>query len=294
MSNRDFYQILGVEKKSSTEDIKKAYRKLAHKYHPDKESGNESKFKEITEAYSVLSDEKKRAEYDAYGKTFAGNNSGGQNYGGFDFSQFQGGTGSGWQFDLNDIFSEFFGGGARIRRGRDISIDIELTFKESIFGTTKKVMVNKPLHHSDGKTTREPEEIVLNIPSGVNNGEMMRLSGRGEAIPDGSPGDLYVKIHVQTSNKFRKEGFNIISKLDLKITDALLGANYSVETLEGVIDVKIPKGISHGELLRIKGKGVPVDNIRRGDLLLRIEINIPPRLSRRAKKLVEQLQQEGL
>src|SRR3989339_777572 len=153
-SKKDYYQLLGVAKNASEDEIKKAFRKLAHKYHPDKKGGDEKKFKEVSEAYTVLSDKKKRAEYDTYGKTFAGGGpqrgpQGG--FGGFDFSNFANGQGfqgfsgqDGVEFDLGDIFGEFFGGGTESRRrGRDISIDLELPFKEAIFGTERRVLIAK-------------------------------------------------------------------------------------------------------------------------------------------------------
>src|SRR3989338_9406455 len=147
---KDYYQVLGVQKTASEADIKSAFRKLAQKYHPDKKGGDEAKFKELSEAYSVLSDKKRRSEYDTHGRTFAGGGAGsGQaGFGGFDFSGFQqagGFSGQGVEFDLGDIFGEFFGGGGRQqgRRGRDISIDIELQFKDAIFGTERRVLVSK-------------------------------------------------------------------------------------------------------------------------------------------------------
>src|SRR3989344_5674460 len=141
---KDYYQILGIDKGATESDIKKAFRKLAQKYHPDKKGGDEAKFKEASEAYAVLSDKKKRAEYDTYGKTFAGNGGGGPGFGGFDFSNFQGfNNGQAFEFDVGDMFGDFFGGGARQPRGRDISIDIELSFRESIFGTERRVLISK-------------------------------------------------------------------------------------------------------------------------------------------------------
>lgn len=153
---KNYYEILGVDKKASKDDIKKAFRKLAHQYHPDKKEGNADKFKEINEAYTVLSDDQKRAQYDMYGQTFAGANGGGgfngfgQDFGGFDFSQFTNGGGfdfssaNGSAFDLGDIFGEFFGGGRRqSKRGRDISIDVELSFEEAVFGVERTFLLNK-------------------------------------------------------------------------------------------------------------------------------------------------------
>ena len=152
--SKDYYEILGIDKKAPKEEVKKAFRTLAHKYHPDKKTGDNAKFKEINEAYSVLSDDKKRAEYDTYGRAFNGASGGqsngfggGQGFGDFDFSQFtQGGQGGGFEFDLGDIFGNVFGGGrsrTQPKRGRDISIDIELSFEESIFGVERIVLLNK-------------------------------------------------------------------------------------------------------------------------------------------------------
>ena len=147
--SKDYYQILGVEKGASKDEIKKAFRKKAAQYHPDKKTGDEDKYKEVTEAYSVLGDEKKKAQYDTYGDASAGAG-GGAGFGGFDFSGFQNG-GQGFEFDLNDLFSNFGfggGGGRRSARGRDVSIDINLKFEDAIFGVTRKVMITKDNHHS--------------------------------------------------------------------------------------------------------------------------------------------------
>lgn len=303
MAGKDYYKILGVDKKADSSAIKKAYRKLAHKYHPDKDSGDENKFKEISEAYAVLGDDKKRAEYDTYGQTFNGFG-GGSGYGGFsgragsasdfDFSGFQSAHGQQFHFDLNDLFSEFFGGQySRVPKGRDISVDIQVTFHESIFGTTKEILIPMPVHR-DGKIIREQQAVELKIPAGINNGEMLRINGKGEVIPNGNPGDLYIKVHVTPSRKFRKEGVHLLADLDVKLSDALLGFEYKFETLEGTIKVIIPKGVNHGELLRLKGKGVPMPNGQRGDLLLRVQIKMPTKLSRKAKKLIEELREQGL
>lgn len=280
---KDYYQVLGVEKGASSDDIKKAFRKLAHKYHPDKKDGDEQKFKEVNEAYTILSDDKKRQEYDTYGQTFQG---GGQgfNASGFDFSGFQQGN---VQFDLNDIFEGFFGGGRRVRRGRDVSIDTELTFEESVFGLERSILVNK-------QTADKPEEIKVKIPAGISDGQMIRLTGKGESIPDGVSGDLYIKVHVRPHETFRKEGYNLVMTLNIKLTDALLGAVYPIKNLDGEIELKIPKGIKFGDVLRVREKGVPVGNNKRGDLLIKIEIGLPKKLSRKQKKLVEGLQEEGI
>jgi molecular chaperone DnaJ len=354
--SKDYYAILGVDKKASKDDIKKAFRKLAHKYHPDKKDGDESKFKEASEAYAVLSDDKKRAEYDAYGRVFSGAGGGQQSgFDGFDFSGF--GGAQGFDINIDDLFggfSDMFGGGRGQRRGRDISIDIELPFKEAIFGSTRKVLLTKdstctkcqgsgaepntntktcPTCNGKGQVVesqRSPfgvfqsvrtchtchgrrvvpekpcsqchgrgiekreEEISITIPAGIDNGQVIRMSGMGEALAGGAAGDLYIKIHVQPHPQFRKEGYNLVTDLPIKVTDALLGAEYKLETLDGVITVKVPSLKTADEILRVKGKGVPMGESRRGDLMIRVKVEFPQKLSRDAKKLLEQLKEEGI
>jgi len=351
---KDYYNILGVEKGANKDEVKKAFRKKASQYHPDKKTGDEEKYKEVTEAYAVLGDEKKKAEYDTYGQSFNGGGGGGNPFGGggFDFSGFQQG---GVEFDMNDIFSQFGfgGGGQRQKRGRDVSIDINLKFEESIFGVTRKVLLTKnnvckTCDGSGGKpgsemktcttcsgqgkiheqrqslmgsftTVREcstcvgkgkipsercgtcagagvartEEEIQIKVPAGIQDGEVIRLTGRGEAIPSGQAGDLYIKIHVERHPTIRREGTTLSSALPVKLTDALLGSTYSIETLDGSIDIKIPAGVSHGEQVRIKNKGVPGD-YGRGDFMVRISVETPKKLSKKARKLIAELQNEGI
>ncbi len=353
---KDYYETLGVEKSASKDEIKKAFRKLAGQFHPDKQTGDEAKFKEISEAYAVLSDEKKRAEYDAYGNSYSGGGGGGQGFGGFNWADFQqaaGGQG-GFEFDLGDMFGDMFGGGrSRQNRGRDISIDIELSFEEAVFGTTRKVLITKnstcdtcsgngakpgtsmvscETCNGQGRVrevrqtfmgqvqtvrecnvcngrgqvpkercgncagagiARKQEEIEVKIPAGIQDGEMIRMTARGEAIPSGTAGDLYIKIHVKKHAQIRREGTTLYSDLRLKLTDALLGTSYKVATLDGGVEIKIPAGIKHGELLRIKNKGVPSQGSR-GDFMVKVHIDLPQKLSRKARKLVEELKDEGI
>lgn len=355
---KDYYDILGIKKDATETEVKKAFRALAQKYHPDKKGGDEAKFKEASEAYAVLGDKKKRAEYDSYGRTFAGGGagSGAHGFGGFDFSQFQQGFGGGGvEFDLGDIFGEVFGGrgGAQRRRGRDISMDLELEFAEAAFGLERTVLIQKTSYcktcegsGADGKETttcdtcngrgavketrrsilgtftserecgtchgigtipkkacktckgacvvNQQEEIKLSIPAGIDNGEMIRLPGKGEAIAHGAAGDLYIKIHVKPHKEFVRSGRDIRMSLNVKLTDALLGATYTVPTLEKDIDLKIPEGITHGEVLRVQKKGIPNDARGRGDLLVTIHIDLPKKLSKSARKLVEELKKEGV
>lgn len=287
---KDYYKILGVEKNASEEEIKKAFRKLAHVHHPDKKGGDEAKFKEASEAYTVLSDKKKRAQYDAYGS--AGPGAGGFQGGfnpsdfGFDFSGF----GNGAQFDmgdLNDILSGIFGG-RRVRRGRDVAVDIELSFQESVFGADRKVLINS--RHVKQK------EVSISVPPGIDNGQMIRLSGMGETIEGGVPGDLYVKVHVRNHPTLRKEGYNLIMDLNVLLSEALLGAEKMIATLDGEVTLKVPAGTKHGTILRIKGKGVPhgPGAKTRGDLYVRVLVDIPEKLSKEARKAVEELKKLGL
>lgn len=353
---KNYYDILGIDKKATQEDVKKAFRKLAQKHHPDK-GGDEATFKAITEAYSTLSDDKKRREYDSYGQTFAG----GAGPGGFDPSQFTGGFNGSVEFDISDLFGEFgdmFGGsrgGRRVRRGRDISIDVEVTFKESILGTKRSMLIQKigkcdtcdgsgakPGTSMDSCTTcsgagkihetrnsplgaftsvrtcpscegagkvpkerckdcaghgilRKEEEVKLDIPVGLDNGEMIRMPGRGEAVKGGVPGDLYVKVHVKPHAQFRKEGANIIMNLPVKFTDALLGTTVSITTIDDKsLEVKVPAMSKTEETLRLRGKGVAYPEGGAGDLLIRISVTLPKKLSGKAKKAIEELRAEGL
>jgi molecular chaperone DnaJ len=359
---KDYYAILGLQRGASKDEVKKAFRKLAAQYHPDKATGDEEKYKAITEAYAVLGDDKKKAEYDAYGHAFQGAGGGqgagfgGFQWGNFDFSQAGFGNGQSFEFDLGDIFESFgFGAGnRRPSRGRDISIDINLSFKESIFGVTRRVLITKngTCTHCQGTgakpetemvtcttcgghgkiresrqsimgnfTTvrecatcrgtgkvpkercghcagagvlRQQEEVEIKVPPGVENGEMVRLTGRGEAVLGGHPGDLYVKLHVESHRTIKREGTTLHSTLPVKLTDALLGNTYEVETLEGTEEVLVPAGISHGDTIRIKGKGVPGERGNRGDFIVKVKIETPKQLSRNARALVEKLREEGV
>jgi molecular chaperone DnaJ len=348
--NKDYYDILGLQKGASKDEVKKAFRKKAAEHHPDKKTGDEEKYKEVTEAYAVLGDEKKKAEYDTYGQSFSGAGGGGGGpFGGGGFQQ------GGMDFDMNDIFSQFGfgGGGQQAKRGRDISIDINLKFEDAVFGVTRKVLLTKTnicdtctgsgakpgtdlsscttcngqgkvreqrqsimgsfttvrecnTCNGSGKIPKErcgtcvgvgvaktEEEIGIKIPAGIQNGEVIRMTGRGEAIPHGQAGDLYIKIHAEPHKTIKREGTTLSTTLPIKLTDALLGSTYSVQTLDGAIDIKIPAGVTHGELVRIKDKGVPSER-GRGDFMVRVSVETPKKLSKKARKLVEELQGEGI
>jgi molecular chaperone DnaJ len=356
---KDYYETLGVKKDASKDDIKKAFYKLAHKYHPDKKEGDEAKFKEVNEAYQVLSDEEKRSKYDQFGSGYE-NMQGGNGFGGFDFSGFQQGGGVEFDFgNLNDIFSDFFAGGmgggrAQSRRGRDISTEIQISFQDSIFGTERKILITKTSECltckgagaqpgtkmetckqcngqgrireakktifgtiqntkicevclGSGEVPKEPcekckgrgvlrreEEISIVIPPGIRDGEMIRMSGMGEAVSRGITGDLYIKINVAPHPIFRRDGNDLVMTLNLKLSDALLGTKYPIETLDGNIEVTIPEGVSVNEILRVKGKGVPVSKGRRGDLLIKLNIKMPTKISKEGRRLIEKLKEEGI
>ena len=360
MATNDYYQLLGVDRNASKDEIKKAFRKLAQKYHPDKEGGDQDMFKKINEAYNVLSDDKKRKEYDQFGRTSSGTGSnagGGGGFGGFeDFAQQFGGQAT-EEFDLGDIFGEFFGGGgrSRTRRGNDIAVDVELEFNEAVFGTTRTITLDKAgqcdkcggsgaepgsgtkkcgtcggngaveevkqsilgsfraTHvcntcHGSGQVpetkcgkcagdgiVKDKQDISVTIPPGVESGQMVRMTGSGEAVPGGQPGDLYVRIHVKPHKTLAKEGQHLYMPLEVKLTEALTGSSRNIETLDGTIELKIPQGVTHGELLRVKGKGVPYEqgSSRRGDLFVKVQLQIPKKLSKKAKEAVETLKQEG-
>lgn len=286
---KDYYKILGIEKNANQDDIKKAFRKLAHEYHPDKTKGNETasqKFKEASEAYSILGDEQKRKQYDTFGAAGAGagfnpgQNPFGGGFGGFDFSQFTGANGQSFEFDLGDIMSEFFGGGRRSRRGMNITYDVQVSFKDSIFGIEKEITINK-------------EKLSVKIPPGIESGQGLRLQGRGEE-GTGGRGDLIVRVWVEKHPTFRKEGYNLIMELPLKLTTALLGGIIELETLDGKLELKIPSGTTHNDILRVKNKGVPDERGRRGDLLIVTAVAMPRKLSKTAQKLIDELKKEGI
>jgi molecular chaperone DnaJ len=368
--SKNYYEILGVAKSASKDEIKKAFYKLAQKHHPDKKGGNEAKFKEANEAYQILSDDEKRARYDQFGSGYENMGQPGAGYqqsgfGGFDFSGFSargGQANGGMDYDfgnLNDIFSDFFAGGmgggrTQARRGRDISTEIQISFKDAVFGISRKILITKtsncPVCHGSGakvgtkmetckkcngqgsireaKRTilgtisstkicevclgtgevpkevcenchgkgvlRQEAEISLDVPAGIKDGEMIRMSGMGEAVSHGTSGDLYIKINVQPHSVFKREGHDLVMNLNIKLSDALLGTEYPIETLDGPIKVKIPEGVSINEILRVKGKGVPNSKTRRGDLLIKLNIKLPNKLSRHERELIEQLKKEGI
>jgi molecular chaperone DnaJ len=286
----DYYKVLGVEKNASQDEIKKAFRKLAQQYHPDKPTGDEKKFKEINEAYSVLSDPKKRQQYDTFGSADAGAGfGGGQGFGGFDFSGFQGSfNGQHVDFDLGDIFSQFFGGGMRrTPKGQNIQVDTTISFKESVFGTTKTISYYK-------KRDSKKHEVTITIPAGIESRQILKVSGKGEPIEGGNPGDLLVIIHVEKHPTLTKNGYHLETELKLKPTELILGAKKKIQGIDREIEIKIPERTMPGEIFRIKGEGVQYNKTTRGDLYAIVSIDIPKKLDKKARKLLEELQDLGV
>ncbi|MFP3868440.1 MAG: DnaJ C-terminal domain-containing protein [Desulfobacteraceae bacterium] len=317
MANQDYYQILGVARDASPEEIKKSYRRLALKYHPDKNKGDkhaEEMFKKISEAYAVLSNPEKRKEYDSYDpNTFKAKFSQEDIFRGFDFTDiFR-------DFGISeDIFGRLFGGRGRGRaygqftkrgkgrvfdfgdlgglesqtkpapRGQDLQVELPLTLHEIAFGTEKLVQFNR-----DGRL----EKVSVRVPAGTSPGKRLRLAGKGGASPiGGPPGDLYIKIKEIEHPVFKREGNDLYIDKHIKFTDAVIGTKVTVPTLDGkTMSLKIPAGTQSHTKMRLKGYGLPQANGKsRGDEYVRIIIDIPEQLNKKQKTLIEELAKEGL
>lgn len=362
---KDYYNILGIEKSASADEIKKAFRKLAHKYHPDKPAGDEAKFKEVNEAYQVLGDEQKRKQYDQFGATFdqQGGFGGGANWDDFmRAARGQGGFQGNANFggvDLGDIFGEMFGFSARGGRGRgrqrgnDVQVDVEIDFRGAVFGTEKEIRLTKknPCDvcsgsgaepgaevktcdkcNGQGQVRRVQQTILgamqtvgpcpscggagkkasvnckhcggdgivrneshykIKIPAGIDNGEAIRLSGKGEAAgPQGAPGDLYVRVHVKPEKGFSRDGYDLYSEARISYPQAVLGDKIEIDTLEGKKKLVIPSGTQSHQQFRLKGLGVTrLHGSGRGDQYVTVIVDVPKKVGRKAKKLLETLKE---
>lgn len=343
--SKDYYKVLGVEKSASEAEIKAAFRKLAHQHHPDK-GGDQEKFKEANAAYQVLGDPAKRKQYDQFGSAAFEGGAGGFPGGGFNFN------GANVDFgDLGDLFGDLFGGGGRGRpaHGHDLQMEISLTFRESIFGVEKEIVVNKvsdcercggtggepgailktcndcsgqgfktvaqrtiigavqtrvscPTCHGNGEV---PEKVCIacrgtgveegrrtlrvEIPAGVENGSRIRVRGQGESIGSrGEPGDLYLFVRVAPDHRFVRDGVNLYTEKKIGFTQAALGDEVDVETVDGPVKLKIPAGTQGGDKLRLRGKGVQTGR-GRGDQIVLVRVITPKKLDKKQKQLLEEL-----
>jgi curved DNA-binding protein len=325
MAKRDYYEVLGVKKTAPEEEIKKAYRKLAMKHHPDRNPGNkqaEERFKEINEAYAVLSDKAKRQQYDQFGPSgFSQRFSQEDIFRGFDIGDLFKDLG----FSTNDVFGRIFGGGGRgakvrygnlddlfgqrggpaydygdmfsgrasqtdgpmAEKGGDIHSELNLTFLEAALGGEKKVKFSK---------RGRMEEITVKIPPGIESGKKLRLAGKGMDGAGGRPpGDLYLKVNIAEHPLFKREGSDITVDKEIKISEALLGTTIEVPTLDGSKLIKVPPGTQSQSRIRLKGFGLPrLQGGGKGDEYVRILIKYPKSLSEKQKKLAEELKKEGL
>lgn len=291
MAKKDYYEILGVTKTASEADLKSAYRKLAREYHPDmnKEAGAETKFKEVSEAYQVLSDPQKRKTYDQFGSAAfePGNAYGGagqQGYnpfgGGFSYSwSSSGNPGAGGYADPFDLFEQIFGGGfgdifgQGFRRRQTFQMD--LTFDEAIHGVTKEIEIERVEGQRGEKRVRE--RMKVKVPAGVDNGTRMRF------------GDVDIVFRVRRHPEFQREGSDIFTDVKLSIPQIVLGDVIDVKTIEGKVKLKVPEGTEPGSLIRIKGKGIISLHGKPGDHYVRVSVNVPKHLSVEERKLYEQL-----
>jgi molecular chaperone DnaJ len=278
---KDFYKVLGVDKKASADEIKKKYRSLARDLHPDKNQGDaarEEKFKAVSEAYDILSDSKKRAEYDEARSMFERGGfrapTGGGNFQGGDFSDLFGGG------NPQDIFANLFGGGGRRgpRKGSDLQTEATITFKESVFGTTLDLKLN-----IDGTGS---QTISARVPAGVNDGAKIRVKGKG-APGEAGPGDLFIELNVKPHAIFSRKGENLTLTLPVTFAEAALGADLKVPTLSGDdVTVRLAAGTPTGRVLRIKGRGIKKGAVT-GDLLITIEVQVPRALEGKALEAIK-------
>lgn len=356
---KDFYAILGIQKGASEQEIKQAYRKLSRELHPDKHKGDktkEAKFKEVNEAYEVLSDPQKKQNYDRFGSAdFNGFGGGGGGQGGFG-GGFEGFDPSQFGGDINDLFSSFFGGkaGGRRRddgRGRTVELELTIPFMDSVTGVDREISFKTQMAckdcsgsgsadgsktitcsecggtgsitkatrsifgmiqqtvvcgtcHGSGKVPEKPckkcngegrttqtKTVSVHIPAGIDDGQSLRVRGEGEAGRLGAAaGDLLVRVSVSPDPRFIRDGDDIRSSVTLDVVDAVLGTDISVDTVQGATKVHVPAGTQPQQVLRIKGKGMPVVNTsRHGDHYVTLDIVVPTKLSRDQKKLFEEL-----
>lgn len=300
MQYKDYYKILNVKRDATEAEIKKSYRVLARKYHPDvsKEANAEEKFKEIAEAYEVLKDKEKRDAYDQLGSYKQGQDfrpppgwqqrfnhgGGGADFGGADFS---------------DLFADLFGGGARAGRagrrggfgmpGQDFEVSVEIDIDEAFRGSERSLQLEMPEPTADGRMVHKPRTIKIRIPKGAVDGQRMRVAGKGGKGLNGPDGDLYLNIHMRPHPLFKVTGHDVYIEMPLTPWEAALGTSVEVPTLEGRVRMKVPAGVRAGQNLRLPGKGLPKPHAAAGDLYAVLQIVTPPNLTDEERKLFEEL-----
>ena len=304
MATKDYYNILGVNKNASDDEVKRAFRKLAMKYHPDRNPNKkeaEERFKEINEAYAVLSDKEKRKQYDTFGaEGFHQRFTQEDIFRGFDFddilSNLFGGRGkrefrSGGKggFDFGDLFGQtaYQNMGRRPQKGEDVLYELTISLEESVLGGEKMISYRK-----NGKI----EEVSVKIPRGIPSGKKLRLAGKGmEGRNGGPPGDLYLQINIKEHPFFIREGDNLVVDKEINFSDAVMGTTVEVPTLEGKKVVKVPPGTQSHTKMRLKGIGVPrFQGEGKGDQYVKVIVKVPKRLTEKSRKLVEELAKEGI
>ena len=315
---QDYYDILGVARTASQEEIQKAFRKLARKYHPDvsKEPGAEEKFKQINEAYEVLKDPEKRKKYDALGPNWQAGQDftpppGGEEahfefrrypegMSGFDFGGFRGSHGFSDFFDM--LFGAGLGGGARgpgmnraeadgwSMRGQDLEADLMISLEEAYRGASKTLTLQTVEAGPDGTLHRTPKQLTVTIPAGVTNGTRIRLAGQGSAgVGTGAPGDLFLRIRIAPHPVFQLNGHDLLVTVPITPWEAALGAKVEVPTLDGPVQMTLPPGTQGGQRFRLRGKGLPKERGERGDLYATVQIVVPKTLTADEQDLFQQL-----
>jgi curved DNA-binding protein len=312
MEYRDYYKILGVERAATADEIKKSYRRLARKFHPDvsKEKNAEARFKEVQEAYEVLKDPEKRAAYDQLGSNWKS----GEQFRpppdwatGFEFSggprrQRAGSSEEVFEDEgFSDFFSSLFGGAAaggpfastgprRGRTGRDHRASIEIDLEEAFGGTTRMLELKRPQLKADGALEIKPHTVKVTIPSGVTEGQLIRLAGQGEPAPSGGrAGDLYLEVHIRAHRLFHLEGRDVTLTLPVAPWEAALGGSVKVPTLAGTVEMSVPSGAQSGQKMRLRGRGLPGQPP--GDQYVQLKVVLPPANSPQARALYEEMRQ---